>query len=138
MLLGDRQDVMVPDHREIAEAEDSPDLGRAEHLAERLLDALLDLADLFADGREPSAGGIQDRAPAIQAAFDGVEQPREFADALTEPTQARELLADAGEPSIDVADGTERLARLGQLFGLEDAADLGLPHQLADIVQAAE
>ena len=129
---------MVTDHREIAESEDPPDLRRSEHLPERFLDALLHLADLATDGREPSARGVQDRAPAIQAPLDGRDQPREFADALSEAPQARELFADAREPAIDVADGPEGLARLGQLLDLEDAADLRLPHQLADIVQSAE
>ena len=47
-------------------------------------------------------------------------------------------LADPVEPAIELADGPEGLARLGQLLGLEDTADLGPPHERADVVQAAE
>ena len=52
--------------------------------------------------------------------------------------QPRELLADPVEPAIELADGPQRLAGLGQLLGLEDPADLGPPHELADVMQAAE
>ncbi len=107
-------------------------------MAERLLDALLDLGDLAADGGEPSAGGVDDLGPAVEAAVDRRDQARELADALPQAAQPRELVADPVEPAIELADGPEGLGRLGQLLGLEGRADLGPPHQRADVVQAAE
>ena len=63
MVLGDGQDVVVADHREVGIAEDPLDLGRAEHPAKRLLDPLLGLADLAPEHREPAAGGVEHLAP---------------------------------------------------------------------------
>ena len=114
------------------------DLGRAEHLPERLLDSLLDAADLAAQRGEPAAGGIEHLAPVVEASLDGDGEAREFAHALPEAAQPRELVADPGEPAVEVADGPQRLDRLGQLFGLEHAPLLGSSHELANVVQAAE
>src|SRR5207237_10647980 len=116
VVLGHRQDVMVPDPREIGEAEGPADIGGAEHLPERVLDALFHLADLTTEGGEPAAGGIQDLAAIVETPLDGHNNTRELADALPEPAQARELVADPGEPAVEVADGAEGLDRLGQLL----------------------
>ncbi len=129
---------MVPHHREVRESEGTPDLGRAEQVPERLLDSLLDLGDLATDGREPTAGGVEDLGAAVEAAVDRRDQPRELADALPQPAQAGELVADPVEPAVELADGAEGLAGLGQVLCLEHAADLGAPHQLTDVVQTAE
>jgi hypothetical protein len=119
-LLAPDDEIRWTCHREIREAEDSPDFGRAEHLPECVLDALFHLADLAPDGREPAAGGIQDLAPAVEAPLDRHDEAREFAHTLAEPAQARELVADPGEPSFEIADGAERLDRLSELLGFED------------------
>src|SRR5204863_7210836 len=113
MVFGHRQDVMVPDHREIGEAEDPADIGGAEHLPERFLDAFLHLSDLATEGGEPAAGGIQDLTAVVEAPFDGHNETRKLPDALPESAQPRELVADPGEPAIEVADGAEGLDRLG-------------------------
>ena len=107
-------------------------------MPERLLDSLLDLADLAAEDGEPPAGGIQHLAPAIEAPVDRDGESREFANTLPKPAQPRKLVADPGDPLIKVADRAEGLDRLGQLLGLEDAPNLGASHQLADVVQSAE
>ena len=138
MVLGHRQDVVVPDHREVGKAKDPPDLGRAEHLPERLLDPLLDLADLATQRREPAAGGVQHLAPAVEAALDRHGDPREFAHALPQAAQPRELVADPGEPAVEVADRAEGLDRLGQLLGVEDAPGLGARTSGPNVVQPAE
>ena len=88
VLLGDRQDVVVADHREVGVAEDALDLVRAEHPAERLLDPLLDLADLAADRRELAAGGVEDLAAAVEARLDRVDDARELADARASARRA--------------------------------------------------
>ena len=49
-------------------------------------------------------------APAIQAPLDGRDESRELADALAEAAKPGELVADPCQPSVDIADGAERLA----------------------------
>ena len=138
MFLGNRQDIMVPDHREIGVAEIPPDVGRTEHVTERLLNSLLNLSDLASENREPAAGGIEHDAPAVEAPFNRDGKSREFTNTLPKPAESRKLVAVPGDPLVEVADGAERLDRLGQFFRFQDAPDLGTSHKLANVVQSAE
>src|ERR1700733_1727937 len=94
VFLGDRQDVVVPDHREIGVAEITPDIGRTEHVPERLLNSFLNLADFAPEDGETAAGVIQHDPPAVQAPIDRVGKAREFTDTLPKPAQSRKLVAD--------------------------------------------
>ena len=95
-------------------------------------------ADLAAESGEPAAGGVEHLAPAVEAPLDRDGDARELADALVEAAQPRKLARRPGRATVEVADGAQRLDRLGQLLGLEHAALLGSPREMADVVQAAE
>ncbi len=138
MLLRDRQDVVMPDHREVRIPQDPSQLGRPEHPAQRLLDPLLDLVDLATDRREPAARRVEDRAAGVEAGVDRVRDSGELAEARLHPTEPGELVADPAEPAVDVADGAENLHRLGQLLGSEGGAGLGAADLGADVVKAAK
>ena len=122
LVLGHRQDIMMAHRRVVGKAEDPFDLGRAEHLPERLLNSLLHPADLAPQGREPAARGVEDRAAVIEATFDRGGDPREFSDALAKAPQARKLIAGEREPPVEIADGAKSLDGLGQRLRLENAA----------------
>ncbi len=74
LILGDGQDVMMADRRVVGEAKDPLDLGRAQHLPERLLNSLLEAADLPPQSGEPAAGGVEDRTTTIKAPLDRAER----------------------------------------------------------------
>ena len=94
MLLGDRQDVMVADHREVGVAEDALDLVRSEHPGQGFLDPVLDLAHLAAESGEAAAGGVEDLASLVDARLDRVGHAVELADVAPHPAEPGELVAD--------------------------------------------
>ena len=51
VVLGDRQDVVVADHREVGKAQDAADVRGAEHASEGRLDSLLGLVGESGSGR---------------------------------------------------------------------------------------
>src|SRR5690606_27305577 len=73
----DGEDVVLADDREVRIAEHPADLGRAEHPAERLLDALLDAADLASDLRQAAARRVEHAAPSVEATVDRIGDARE-------------------------------------------------------------
>ena len=79
MVLGHGQHVVVPDHREIGEPENSPDLGRTKHLPQRLLDSLLGTADVATESGKPAARGVENFAAVVEASLDGDGETRELA-----------------------------------------------------------
>ncbi len=60
----------------------------------------------------------------VEAGGDRVGDPAELADSLTQGAQAGELVADAAEPAVEVADRPQDLRRLGQFLGIERGAGL--------------
>ena len=128
----------MADCRVIGKAENPLDLGRAEHLPERLLNSLLHPADLAPQGREPAACGVEDRATIIEASFDRGGDAREFSHTLRKAPQTRKLSAGEREPPVEIADGAQSLDRLGQRFRLENPADLTAPDVMTNVMQTTE
>ena len=126
VVLGHRQDVVVPHHREIAGIAGCAGPRRDRSMCRSvswMRSSTWPISRRRAESRRLAVS--RTLRPAVEAPLDGRDESRELADALPQPAQPRELVADPVEPAIELADGPEGLARLGQLLGFEDAADLG-------------
>ncbi len=138
LVFGDRQHVVIAHGRVIGEAENPFDLGRAEHLTERLLNSLFQAADLAAQGRESPACRVEDGAATIKAPLDRGGDAGELSDTGAQTPETGKLIAGEREPPVEIADGPKRLDRFGQCFRLEYASDLAARDVMANVMQTAE
>ena len=139
VVLGHGQDVVVPDHGEIGKAE-SPSDRRATAASAAAFPGFVP-ARGRPRGAARKAGGWLYPAPCPGCR--GIPRSRRQAPRIRRRLAARpprrgKLVADPGEPLVEIADRSQRLDRLGKLFRLEHALLLGSTRQMANVVQPAE